>query len=502
MDFCGRLQVQNLFSNTLAAQNTQVKDISQQSPIRGEFYETQCPQGLRILALEGAGDDTLASKLRRMRIVQITPGAGGMYCGNCFRDNALVAEWRRQGHEVLMIPLYLPMTLDEENQSSGIPVFFSGINVYLEQKLPLLGKMPDFLHKQLASPALLKWASRRAAKTRASELGELTLSMINGEEGRQAREIDELLAYLRRHERPEIIVLSNALLVGMARKIKRELNVPVVCTLQGEDSFLDNLPASHREKTWLALSDRCRDVDLFIAPSAYFGELMGRRLKIPAEKITVVHNGLKLDGWSVGTPPNPPVLGFFARMCKEKGLDLLIDTFILLKKRARVPNLKLHVGGAMGPGDEPFVNELKLRLQGSGVLGDVTFFSNLTKEQKQQFFRRISVMSVPALYGEAFGLYLLEAWAAGVPVVQPPVAAFPELIEASGGGVVTKSATPEALAEGIEQVLLDETKRQFLSKSARHAMEEQFTAEAMARRMTEAFTRALPAAAAEIPVQA
>lgn len=429
-----------------------------------------------------------------------------MYCGNCFRDNTLVAEWRRLGHEVLMIPLYLPMTLDEENQSSGIPVFFSGINVYLEQKLPLMGKMPDFLHKQLASPALLKWAARRAAKTKASELGELTLSMIKGEEGRQVREIDELVRYLKQHERPEILVLSNALLVGMARKIKRELNVPVVCMLQGEDYFLDSLPESHRQKTWDALSERCREIDLFIAPSNYFAELMGKRLKIPAEKITVIYNGLKLDGWStdstMGSPPNPPVLGYFARMCKEKGLDLLVDAFILLKKRARIPHLKLHLGGAMGPGDEPFVNDLKLRLQGNGVLGDVTFFSNLTKEQKQQFFQRISLMSVPAMYGEAFGLYLLEAWAAGVPVVQPPAAAFPELIAATGGGSVAKSATPEALAESIEQVLLEESKRTQLGRAARASMEERFTAETMARNMTEAFARALPQAIAKVPVQA
>ena len=433
-----------------------------------------------------------------MRIIQITPGAGGMYCGNCFRDNALVAEFRRRGHEVLMIPLYLPMTLDEEDQSTGIPVFFGGINVYLEQKLPLLGKMPDWLHKQLASPSLLKWASGRAAKTRAADLGDLTLSMIKGEEGKQIREIEELINYLRQHQLPDVISLSNALLVGMARRLKRDLNVPVVCTLQGEDSFLDNLPESHREKTWDTLSERCRDVDLFIAPSQYFAELMARRLKIPAEKMTIVHNGLHLEGWTPNySTLNPPVLGFFARMCKEKGLDTLVDTFILLKKRNRIPNLKLNVGGAMGPSDEPFVNDLKLRLQGNGVLGDATFFSNLTKEQKQQFFRRISVMSVPAMYSEAFGLYLLEAWAAGVPVVQPPAASFPELVEATGGGLIARSPAPESLADAIEEVLSDESKRQSMGRSARAGMEERFTAEAMARNMTDAFSRVVrPATAA------
>ena len=435
-----------------------------------------------------------------MRIIQITPGAGGMYCGNCFRDNALVAEFRRQGHEVLMIPLYLPMTLEDENQSSGIPVFFSGINVYLEQKVPLLGKMPDWLHKQLASPSLLKWASNRAAKTRAEELGELTLSMLKGEEGRQSREIDELINYLRKHDRPEIISLSNALLAGMARKLKRELSLPVVCTLQGEDYFLDSLPPSHPHQCWNALAERAADIDIFIAPSRYFPELMGRRLRLPPEKIAVIYNGIDLNGWSPApTPPTPPVLGFFARMCKEKGLDTFIDTFILLKKRNRIPQLKLHVGGAMGPSDESFVNELKLRLQGSGVLGETSFFSNLTKEQKQQFFRRISVLSVPAMYGEAFGLYLLEAWAASVPVVQPPAAAFPELIQATGGGRIAQSASPDSLADAIQELPSDGSKQPAPRPPAPIAIEARFTLPAMARQIAETFSRVAPI---KVPLQA
>jgi glycosyltransferase involved in cell wall biosynthesis len=312
--------------------------------------------------------------------------------------------------------------------------------------------------------------------------------MIRGEEGRQAREIDELVAYLKQHHQPDIISLSNALLAGMARKLKRELNSSIVCMLQGEDSFLDGLPESHRQTTWRALAERCSDIDLFIAPSKYFGNLMSQRLNLPPAKVRVVHNGLDLDGWRpAAIPPNPPVLGYFARMCKEKGLHTLVDAFISLKKRNRVPQLKLHAGGAMGPSDEPFVNELKLRLQGNGVLGDVTFFSNVTREQKQQFFRRISVMSVPALYGEAFGLYLLEAWAAGVPVVQPPVASFPELIEATGGGTVAKGTDAESLANAIEELLLAENQRLVASRSARAAMQERFTSRQMTKDMLEAF---------------
>ena len=419
-----------------------------------------------------------------MRIVQITPGAGGMYCGNCFRDNMLVREWRRQGHDVLMIPLYLPMTLDEADESSGTPVFFGGINVYLQQQLKLFGHMPDWLHRQLASPALLKWASGKAAKTRAEDLGALTLSMIKGEEGNQVRELRELVAYLKEHHRPDVICLSNALLAGLARTLKKELGAPIVCMLQGEDSFLDTLPESHREKTWAALGERGRELDLFIAPTRYFGERMGRRLGLPAEKVKVVYNGIDLEGYApAAQTPSPPVLGYFARMCREKGLDLLVESYIQIRKNGLIPGLRLHVGGGMGPADEPFVAQLKVRLQGEGLLGDVTFFPNVSKEQKQEFYKRLTVMSVPAMYGEAFGLYLVESWASGVPTVQPPVASFPELAEASGAGVIAAGSSVAELAGAIEELLLNEGRRTEMSLRARQAVQERFSVESMARAM-------------------
>src|SRR6185503_3780109 len=154
-----------------------------------------------------------------MKIVQITPGAGGMFCGNCFRDNALVAALRKLGHDTIMVPLYLPIRLDEEDQSAGTPIFFGGINVYLQEKSPIFRTAPKWLHDLLASPTLLKWAAGRSARTRAADLGDLTISMLRGEEGNQARELDELIAWLKEQPRPDIICLSNALLVGMARKL-------------------------------------------------------------------------------------------------------------------------------------------------------------------------------------------------------------------------------------------------------------------------------------------
>lgn len=428
-----------------------------------------------------------------MNIVQITPGAGGMYCGNCFRDNALVHELRARGHPTLMIPLYLPMTLDEANESEGTPIFFSGINVYLEQLFPLFAKAPNWLRKPLASPALLKWAAGRAAKTRAQDLGELTHSIIRGENGNQAKELEELIAWLKANHRPDVICLSNALLAGLARNLKQQLQVPVVCMLQGEDSFLDSLPEPHRSQTWNALAERCADIDSFIAPSNYFGRLMTSRLGLTPHRVHVVYNGINLEGFEPAlNPPQPPVIGYFARMCREKGLHILVEAFIRIKKRNKIPNLKLLIGGGLGPADEAFVSEIKDLLRRNELLQSVEFFPNVTREEKQQFFRKLSIFSVPALYGEAFGLYLLEAWASGIPVVQPRHAAFPELLELSGAGVIV-DPDPGSISAELESILDDPARLVALRNRARHAAEARFSVSAMTSAILTVLTAAITA---------
>jgi glycosyltransferase involved in cell wall biosynthesis len=421
-----------------------------------------------------------------------------MYCGGCLRDNALVAALRKLGHQVVMAPLYLPLTLDEEDQSAGTPVFFGGINVFLEQKTALFRGAPGWLHDLLASRRLLQWAAGKAAKTRAADLGELTLSMLRGEAGNQARELDTLIAWLKTQPKPDVLSLSNALLIGMARRLKTELRVPVACALQGEDSFLDALPESHRAACWRTLAERAAEVDLFIAPSWYFGNLMRDRLGLAAHRVRVVHNGINLDGYGVegskGSPlstldprPSPHVLGFFARMCPEKGLDTLVEAYLLLRQRGRVGNLKLRVGGSCGPADGAFVSSLRRRLQESGLLSEVEFHPNLDRTGKLEFLRSLSVFSVPALYGEAFGLYVIEALAAGVPVVQPRVAAFPELIEATGGGVLCAAGDTQALAEAVEELLLNPARARALGDAGRRAVFERFSAGVMAQATAEAF---------------
>jgi glycosyltransferase involved in cell wall biosynthesis len=312
--------------------------------------------------------------------------------------------------------------------------------------------------------------------------------MVRGEEGNQARELNELMVWLKNTERPDVVCLSNTLLLGLARRIKSELNVPLVCTLQGEDTFLDSLPESVRERTWQTLIARATEIDLFVAPSRYFGDLMQKRLQLDPERVRVVYNGINLEGYLPAViPPTPPVLGYFSRMCQAKGLDTLVEAFIKLKARDQFKNLKLRVGGGMGPSDKIFVDNLKSILAKHKCLGDTEFCPNLDRAQKQSFLRSLTVMSTPALYGEAFGLYVIEALASGVPVVQPRHAAFPELIEATKGGLLCEPGNPTALADGIEQLLLDRQKARAMGEAGRNAVLQNFSVERMARDMVEVF---------------
>jgi len=410
-----------------------------------------------------------------------------MYCGNCFRDNTLVKALRDLGHEALMAPLYLPLTLDEPDQSAGTPIFYSGINVYLDQKSSLFAGAPQWLRQILSSPRVLKWAAGRAAKTRASDVGDLALSMLQGEEGRQRRDLDDLLVWLKAHVQPDVIFLSNALLLGMARRIKSELHTRVVCLLAGEDSFLDALPESHRGPSWKVAAERAAEVDLFLSPSRYYAQLMTARLGLRSERVHVLPVGISLEGYPPPTTlappkPGPPTLGFFARMCRDKGLDTLVEAYLMLRQTGSIPGLKLRVGGSCGPTDQPLVASLRDRLQTAGLDSDVEFCPNLDRTRKVAFLQSLSVFSVPARYGEAFGLYLIEALAAGVPLAQPPCAAFPEVLAATGGGVLSADTGAQALAHAIEGLLLDPERARSLGHQGRQAVFQEFSARRMAEK--------------------
>ena len=391
-----------------------------------------------------------------------------------------------------MVPLYLPLILDEPSTSAGIPIFLSGLSVYLGNKFPV----PGWLDRALSAPPLLRLAAGLVNLTSPRQLGESAVAMLQPDAAHG--ELGRLIGWLRSQPAPDVLCLSNSLLTGLAVRLKQEFRVPVVCTLQGEDSFLDALPEPYRQRAWELLAQRCAGIDHFIAVSRYFADVMTKRLSLPAGRVSVVHPGVAADEYHSGTgvspvrfsnpgwfrtgnsqarrlchypaDASPPVVGFLARMSPAKGLDTLVEAFLQLK----TPGARLRIAGAMTSQDRRFVLSLRHKL------GDrAEFFPNLDRAAKTDFLRRLAVFSVPATYGEAFGLYVLEAQAAGVPVVQPRHGAFPEVLAATGGGRLCEPNQPAALAAALDELLEDPARARRLGAAGRQAVREKFSVAAM-----------------------
>jgi glycosyltransferase involved in cell wall biosynthesis len=351
-------------------------------------------------------------------------------------------------------------------------VFFGGINVYLQQQFRFFRNTPHWLDRVFDSRWLLRMAAAREGTTEATGLGPMTLSMLQGADGNQAKELHRLIEWLGTHEKPDLVHLSNSLLLGLAGELKRKLNVPLVCTLQDEESWLDHIAPPFDRMCWQAMSQAAADVDTFVVVSNWYAGEMIRRMDLPTEKVRVVPLGIDLEGREyAGQAIQPPVLGYLSKMTESLGLGLLTDAFIALKKRPMLKGLKLRAtGGALG-NDIQYVEALERRLATYGFNQDA---------ERGEFLRGLSVLSVPMKQGEAFGMFMLEALAAGVPVVQPNVGAFPEVVAATGGGVIYDANTPGALADALETLLLDPARARELGRRGRDAVFAHFSVQRMA----------------------
>lgn len=403
------------------------------------------------------------------------------------RDSSLARELIAMGHEAHLVPMYLPLQLDEEQIDESTPVFFGGINVYLQQKYRLFRKLPRWMDQVFNGRRLLRMVAKRSHLTSANEQGEMTCLMLRLEESNLGKEVDKLVDWLKQDGKPDVIVLSNALLAGLIRELKSRLGVPVVGTFQGEDSFLDSLPKPWCNRAWEELAMRVQDADVLVAPSQFYGRLMEERLRLEPGSIHVIPNGIDLSGWRESDGENVKRIGYLARMCHSKGLGLLVDAFIQLNDSS----LTLAIAGTMGGGDDVYVAGLKKKLEKARLDNRVEWFPDLARQEKVDFLRDLSVFSVPVVYPEAFGLYLLEAMACGVPVVMPNASAFPEVVNSAACGVLVTPGSAGDLARGLQE-MLDDPEREVVGKKGRRAVEERYHVGAMALNFEKIFGKVAP----------
>jgi len=417
-----------------------------------------------------------------------------MYCGSCLRDNALATELISRGHDVTLLPVYTPTLTDEPNVS-GDKVFFGGISVYLEQYVPFFRNSPQWMDRLWDSSLMLKLASRRSISTSPKMLGELTVSMLRGDNGFQRKEIFKLLEWLKDEGPPDVISLPYTLLLGLAQPIKEALGRPICCTLQGEDLFLEGLQEPYRSESKELIRANIKHVDAFIAVSEYYAEFMPRYLDIPADKIRVVPLGINLQGYTQRNSQRaePFTVGFFARIAPEKGLHVLADSYRRLRARGELSNARLEAAGYLAPEHEAYLHDIEKEMQQSGFGEEFHYRGVLDREQKISFLQTLDVLSVPATYDEPKGMFLLEAMACGVPVVQPRRGGFTEIVEHTGGGELVEADNAESLAEGILRIERDPALAERLGQSGFEKVREHYSVARMADRALEAYESILNA---------
>ena len=443
-----------------------------------------------------------------MRILQITAGAAGMYCGSCTRDNALARELLARGHGVTLVPVYTPTRPDEPNVSRN-RVLFGGISVYLQQRVPIFRWTPGLLDRLWDSPGVIGAVASRAISTDARVLGDMTISMLQGEQGVLRKEFDKLVHWIRGEPLPEVISLPNSLLIALAAPLKRAFQRPVCCTLQGEELFLDGLVPPYRERALALIRDQTDHVDQFIAVSDYCASFMSSYLGIPASRMSVVPLGINVEGHrsreretgireprSMSLDPGvasgePFTVGYFARVAPEKGLHVLTEAYVRLRSQTAGTPMRLEVAGYLSRASRPYLARARQALEQAGLASEFSYRGELTRDEKLAFLRRLDVLSVPATYDEPKGMFLLEAMASGVPVVQPKRGAFVEVVDRTGGGLLVAPDDPDALAEGIHGLWKTPAWRSTLADRAFHGVRAHYTVSQSAERLLEVYSSVL-----------
>ncbi|MFQ5670266.1 MAG: glycosyltransferase family 4 protein [Acidobacteriota bacterium] len=427
-----------------------------------------------------------------MRIAYLSAGAAGMYCGACLHDNTLAAVLQAMGHETALIPTYTPMRTDETDVSLD-RVFFGALNIYLQQKLVLFRRLPRLVNRLLDHPGLLGWVARFSS-TEGRDLGGLTLSMLRGEEGNQRRELERLVDWLERSFQPDVMHLSNSLFVGLVPALKRVLGIPVICSVQGEDAFLDDLPAACRGKIVKEMRRHAPNVDAFVANSRYYAGYMASLLEIPAGRMHRIHLGLKLDGHGGGRSsggPAPFTVGYMARICPDKGLHLLVEAFRGLAVECGRDAVRLRVAGYLGARDRAYFHRLVQRIRSWGLEGSFEYLGEVDRQEKIAFLGGLDVLSVPTTYREPKGLFVLEALANGTPVVQPAHGAFPELLDLTGGGILCEPGSAASLQRALRDLQSDPALRRELGRRGRESVHRRFSDRRMGEQTLELYRTVL-----------
>jgi len=417
-----------------------------------------------------------------MKIDIITAGAGEMFCGACMHDALLAEGLLKRGHEVEMFTLYTPVTLDFDLPVKEKKIYFSGITAYLEQNFKIFRTLnPGLLDNILESPSFLKFMMSFAMDVEPEKLGALTVSVLKGVEGNQKREVLRLVSEMEKKGKPDLVVITNSMLGSIAPVIKERLGVPVYCQLMGEEDFMENLPEPYSTEAKALLRKHAASIEKFLAPSPVYAAEMAYFLAIEKKKVVPLVFGINSSYYEPlpERTKEPFKIGYLSRVMYAKGLDLLVEAFILLRKKYK-KNATLTVAGAiLGSKKQSYYDGFVSRLKAEGLFEDYKYAGVPNLKEKAAFLKDLSVFSVPSRFEESRGFAVLEAMASGIPVVLPDAGIYREFVNKGNVGILVKQNNAEALAEGLLKIMEEPKAADVFGKNARNSALTSYSLEKM-----------------------
>jgi glycosyltransferase involved in cell wall biosynthesis len=419
----------------------------------------------------------------KMKVVYLITGSGSeFYCANCYRDMLYLRAIKKvPGISAKAVPLYLPPDKSLQDPGFEKEVFFGAISMFIRDKVRILKNMSPFWDKILDSPFLLKFASKMSGSTNTDGLEEITLNMISGDNSFQDHEVDRLLQFISRDGVPDIVHLSNALILGLGKLIKQKnCDIKVVCSLLNEDDWIDDMKEPYKSQAWDLMGKHAGCIDRFITPSHYYKELFVSKTGVDTEKVDVVPIGFDPEpvDWPVKPSKNPSI-GFFSRMNDYNGFDKMVDAFILLKESGEFPELKLRACGGFTGEDKPFITKQIKKIKQHGLKEYFELYDEFMGNGKIDFLKAVDIISVPVNKYDGYGLYIIEANSAGIPVVMPYTGAFPEILAYTGGGIVYSPDTVDELAKNLATLINDKEKIAKLGAKGKKGVAENLSMERM-----------------------
>lgn len=207
-------------------------------------------------------------------------------------------------------------------------------------------------------------------------------------------------------------------------------------------------------------------------------------------KSAVVHNAIELDSFAGGTslrpalgiPADAVVIGTIAQICHRKGIDLLLET--ASRVVAQEPRALFLVVGPDGVGEEPFARAQRERALADPLARNVRFLGS--RKDIPDVLASMDVFFLPTR-AEPFGLVVIEAMAAELPVVASQVGGIPEIIRTREEGLLVKPGDCAEYASSLLALIRDEAARKRLGAQGRASLSGRFDTASLGARLTEIY---------------